>query len=117
MYDTWLRPCRFSTVCAKDPPNIDGKAGAIPPIVKDGSMSCPDVQGGVNWQVDLTLDSRFAPEAAVNGPNPPQYRGKLTIDTNAMGQPRLAFPLSMTVLPDALPHKIYLPLVANNPQP
>lgn len=115
--DTWRRPGWFSTVCAKDPPNIDGKAGAIPPIVKDGSMSCPDVQGGVNWQVDLTLDSRFAPEAAVNGPNPPQYRGKLTIDTNAMGQPRLAFPLSMTVLPDALPHKIYLPLVANNPQP
>ena len=115
--DTWRRPGWFQTVCAKAPPPIDGKASAIPPIVADGRASCPDVQGGVSWQVDLTLNSRFAPEAAVNGPNPPQYRGKLTIDTNAMGQPRLAFPLSMTVLPDAQPNKLFLPFVVKRPQP
>ena len=115
--DTWRRPGWFQTVCAKEPPTFEGKASAIPPIVADGRASCPDVQGGVSWQVDLTLNSRFAPEAAVNGPNPPRYRGKLTIDTNAMGQPRLAFPLSMTVLPDAQPHKLFLPFVMDNPQP
>ncbi len=101
---TWRRPGWFRPICSVLSHPIDNHVGAVPPIVFDGSASCPDVQGGVDWRVTLEMDSRFTPTSAFGGPNPPHYQGKLTIDTNAMGQPRVAIPLSMTVLPaDATP--------------
>ncbi|MFN8485777.1 MAG: S8 family serine peptidase [Anaerolineae bacterium] len=96
---TWRRPGWFRPICSVASPPIDGKVGDVPPIVFDGSASCPDVQGGVDWQVALQMDSRFTPASALGGPNPPHYQGKLTLDTNAMGRPRVAIPLSLTVLP------------------
>ncbi len=113
---TWRRPGWFRSICSIASPPIDSHAGAIPPIVFDGSASCPDVQGGVNWTVALQLDSRFAPASAFGGANPPHYAGKLTIDTNAMGKPRLAFPLSMTVLPaDVTPTPTDTPSAPDTP--
>jgi hypothetical protein len=96
--ESWRTPGWFDLTCSHTPP---AESGDVPPIVFDGSLTCPDIQGGVSWQVGLRFDSNFAPEAALDPVNPPQYRGKIAIAHNAMGRDRVNVPIGMEVLPAA----------------
>ncbi|MBS1251832.1 MAG: Serine protease AprX [Anaerolineales bacterium] len=92
--ESWRYPGWFDLDCSETPPAETG----VPPMVFDGTLTCPDVQGGVNWQVGLRVDSSFAPASSINLATPPSYHGKITVDTNAMGRARVNMPLDMTVL-------------------
>ena len=92
---TWRNPGWFRYICSVTPPATEGDT--IPPITFDDNASCPIVQGGVDWQVELQMDGSFAPPSSIHVTNPPRYRGKLTIDSSAMGRSRVNVPLEMEV--------------------
>ncbi len=92
--ESWRYPGWFDLDCSETPP----AETQVPPMVFDGTLTCPDVQGSVDWQVGLRFNSSFAPASSIDPTTPPSYHGKITVDTNAMGRPRVNIPLDMTVL-------------------
>ncbi|MBC8422481.1 MAG: fibronectin type III domain-containing protein, partial [Chloroflexi bacterium] len=95
-------PGWFDLACSQTPP---AESGDVPPIVFDNSLTCPDILGGVSWQVGLRFDSNFAPEDALDPVDPPQYKGKIAIAHSAMGRDRVNVPISMEVLSAPLPER------------